>query len=98
MTIETSLLISGISVAFAVFAGIIAIRRNDRKDVERKAIQSATVNVKLDTIGGDVAEIKDDVKGIITDVKTLTERVVAVEQSAKQAHKRLDEHITKGAD
>ena len=92
MTIETSLLISGISVAFAVFAGIIAIRRNDRKDVEQKAIQSATVNVKLDTIGGDVAEIKDDVKGIITDVKTLTERVVAVEQSAKQAHKRLDTH------
>ena len=36
MTVELSLLLSGISVAFAIFFGISSKNRNDRKDTEQE--------------------------------------------------------------
>ena len=97
MTIGLSTLISAfalivtlISVAFAIYFGIKSAKRNDNSDVENKAIERATINVKLDQIGGDVRDIKYDVTGVKKDLQLLSERVVKVEEAAKSAHRRLD--------
>ena len=46
--------------------------------------------VKLENIGDGVSEIKSDMKNVKGEVQELRERLVAVEQSAKSAHHRLD--------
>lgn len=83
LTIEISLLLSGVSVAFAIFFGICSKQRNEKKDTQEDAEQRATtdtmVMVKLENIADDLEEMK-----------TLRERVVIVEQSLKSYHKRLD--------
>ena len=95
MTIEVALLISLVSVGFAIYFGVKSSRRADTSEVEQKAIESATINVKLDTIAGDVRDIKYDMTAVKKDVQGLTERMIVVEQSTKSAHHRIDEHIKK---
>ena len=95
MTIEITILVSIISVAFAIYFGIKSNRRNDVKDIEERAANNAKVNMKLDTISQNVTDIKNDISVTKFEVKNLTERVVAVEQSTKSAHHRLDDFISK---
>ena len=86
MTLELSIVISVLSVSFALYSGISNLKRNDKKDTAEETAQLTTVIVKLENIGDGVSEIKSDMKN----VKELRERLVAVEQSAKSAHHRLD--------
>lgn len=94
MTIELPIAItvsvSIISVVFAIYFGIKSSKRADTSDVEKKAVETATINVKLDQIGSDVRDIKYDITAVKKDVQGLTERMIIVEQSTKSAHKRLD--------
>ncbi|WP_050638821.1 MULTISPECIES: hypothetical protein [Clostridia] len=90
MTIELALIISIVSTSFAVFFGIKNTKRADTSDAEKKAVESATINVKLDTIAGDVRDIKYDMTAVKKDVQGLTERMIIVEQSTKSAHHRID--------
>jgi len=90
MTVEVALLISGVSLAFALYQGITNMKRNKTQDDKRDASQLTTVIVKLENIGEGVNEIKSDMKGVKEDVVELRERIVAVEQSAKSAHHRVD--------
>ena len=93
MTLELSIVISVLSVSFALYSGISNLKRNDKKDTA----QLTTVIVKLENIGDGVSEIKSDMKNVKGEVQELRERLVAVEQSAKSAHHRLD-GITGGVD
>lgn len=90
MTIEVALLISIISLSASIYFGLKNSKRGDKADIETKAIESATINVKLDNIGSDVKDIKYDITAVKTDVKDLTGRMIIVEQSTKSAHHRLD--------
>ena len=94
MTIEVSLLISGVSVAFAIFFGICSKQRNDKKDTqeetERRAENDTMVVVKLENIADDIKDIKRESRENREEMKQLRERVVIVEQSPKSYHKRLD--------
>jgi peptidoglycan hydrolase CwlO-like protein len=85
-----ALLVTVISVAFAIYFGLKSSKRNDSTDVERKAYEQASVNVKLDQIGVDVRDIKYDVTGVKKDFQALVERVAKVEEAAKSAHHRID--------
>ena len=64
MTIEVSLLVGIVSVAFAVYFGLRSNRRNDVKDIEEKATRDAKIIVKLDAISGDVKDIKEDMSSV----------------------------------
>ena len=92
--IEVSLLISGVSVAFAIFFGICSKQRNDKKDTqeetERRAENDTMVVVKLENIADDIKDIKRESRENREEMKQLRERVVIVEQSLKSYHKRLD--------
>lgn len=48
MTIEITILISVISVSFAVFFGLKNMRRADKDDIEERASKNAEINYKLD--------------------------------------------------
>lgn len=65
-------------------------KRTDVKDLEARIAENTKVNIKLDNIGQDVAEIKEEIKLQRQEVQALAERVATVEASAKQAHHRLD--------
>ena len=94
MTVEISLLLSGISVAFAIFFGISSKSRNERKDTEQETEDRASTHTllmtKLENIADDVKDIKRDYRETNIEVQNLRERAVAVEQSLKSYHKRLD--------
>lgn len=90
MTIEVTILISVISVAFAIFFGIKSNRREDVKIIEERATKNAEINYKLDTISGNVNDIKYDVSATRQKVEDMDKRLVIVEQSAKSAHHRID--------
>lgn len=90
MTIEVALLISGVSLAFGIYQGVSNLRRNNRTDDKNDATQLTTVIVKLENIGNGVAEIKNEMSNVKNDIKEDRERIIRVEESAKQAHKRLD--------
>ena len=90
MTIEVALLISGISVAFGVYAGISNLKRNRTMDIQKNTSEMTTVIVKLETISTGIIEIKSEMSSIKNDIKEARERIIKVEESAKQAHKRID--------
>lgn len=98
MTIEVTILVSVVSVAFAIYFGLKSNRRNDVKDIEERAANNAKVNMKLDIISSNVTDIKNETSATRVEVRNLTERVVAVEQSAKSAHHRLDDLVGKRED
>lgn len=98
MTPEISAIITVISVAFAIFSGIIAIRRNNRTDDRASASEITTVIVKLENIADDVKEIKENIRGLDEKIQSLDRRVTIVEQSTKSAHHRLDSFMEEDDD
>jgi len=94
MTVELSILISVISVSFALYSGLSNMKRNSKKDTAEETAQLTTVIVKLENIGDGVSEIKADLKNVKGDMQELRERLVVVEQSTKSAHHRLDQLVS----
>ena len=74
----------------AIFANL----RNQKKDVKGEAAQDATqmttVIVKLENINAGVCEIKAEMTSIKHDLRCLSDRLIVVEESAKNAHKRIE--------
>lgn len=95
MSIEISILISIISVASAVFFALKNTKRSDISEIERKAAENAKINAKLDDISGDVKDIKYDISVVKKDVSEHDRQLVAIDQSVKSAHKRIDEIVGK---
>ena len=79
--------------------GYLGFKRNVNKDNDDKIRHDTKIDVKLDNIAKNVDEIRLDNKDFTKTVNALGERVTAVEQSTKQAHKRIDSleelHLTK---
>lgn len=94
MTIEVSLLLSGISVAFAIYFGMSSKRRNEKKDATEETKEQTAENtmmmVKLENIADDIKDIKRESRQNREDIGNLRERIANVEQSVKSCHKRLD--------
>lgn len=90
MTIEVTIIISVISVSFAIYKIITDSRRAQKCDDRNEATQLTTVIVKLENIGTGIARIESEISNIKTDVKEDRERLIKVEESAKSMHKRLD--------
>ena len=90
MSIEVTILISAVSVAFALYSGISNMKRNNKQDTANDAAQLTTVIVKLENISSGVTEIKSELKNVKNDIQDLRDRLIIVEQSTKSAHHRLD--------
>lgn len=90
MTIELTILISVISISFAIYSGVSNLKRNQKIDTRTDATEMTTVIVKLENIGNGISEIKTEMSNVKEDIKEIRERVIRVEESSKQAHKRID--------
>lgn len=90
MTIEVTILISVISVAFAIFFGLSNYKRGNVKDLTEKVKDDTRFEMKLDEIGRNVSDIKYDISATKKEVQELSNKLIAVEASAKSAHRRLD--------
>lgn len=100
MTIEIALLISGVSVAFGIYQGVTNLRRNNKHDDKSDATQLTTVIVKLENISNGIQEIKSELNNVKADTKQNNDKLIRLEESCKQAHKRLDglEKLVRGYD
>ena len=90
MSIEITVLISAVSVAFAVFFGLKNSRRADTKDIEERVKGDTRINMKLDEIASDVKDVKAELTSMRQDIKTLNDRMIKAEESIKSAHHRLN--------
>ena len=89
---ETTFLtaLSVVSTVCAIFFGYKAFSRNREKDTADNAKTDATVLTEIGYIKANTDEIKAEQKEQRkTNIEVVT-RLTAVEESAKQAHKRLD--------
>ncbi len=84
--------------AFGTLSGFVisylSFQRNRDREIKSRAAGSATesavVRTKLDAIGQGVDSIRIDLKANEKQMVHLGERVTRVEESTKQAHKRID--------
>lgn len=82
--------ISVISTLCAIVFGYAAFARNGKKDTADEAKSDATVLTEIGYIKGGIDDIKTEQREQRkTNLEVLT-RLTAVEESAKQAHKRMD--------
>jgi septal ring factor EnvC (AmiA/AmiB activator) len=91
--LETQVLVpvlSTLCTVAAVLIGILTFNRNRDKDVKSDASESAVIKTKLDNISSGIDSIRIDIKANEKRVSELSERVIRIEESSKQAHKRLD--------
>lgn len=77
ISIELALAI--ISVLMALVFGYSTFKSTNNGDIEKKAVETATIIVKLDNIGSDVRDIKYDMSTTKKDVQNLKERMIVVE-------------------
>lgn len=91
MTIEVALIISIISVFFAIFFGALNLRRNQKADDRREQSDMTTVIVKLESIQTDTSEIKNDIKSLKADVRHNSEDIIRMDESLKSAWRRINE-------
>lgn len=100
MQVQTVVLIcSVIGLACTLIGGLIGFltfNRNRDKDVKNDASELAVIRTTLTNISSGVSSIQIDIKANERRTNELSERVIRVEESAKQAHKRIDEVINKG--
>lgn len=80
-----------ISTVCAIVFGYLAFARNKTKDTQEEAKNDATLLTEIGYIKANTDEIKAEQKEQRkTNLDFLT-RLTAVEESVKQAHKRIDE-------
>lgn len=74
----------------SVLIAALAFNRSLKSDNKSDIISITTLANKLDHISDGMREIKSDLKDLKGDILDLRERMTAVENSSKSAHKRLD--------
>lgn len=83
-------IVSLISAIVGIAIGYLTFQRNRDKDNRSDAHESAIVRTKLDNIYQGVDTIRVDLKANEKQMVHLGERITRVEESSKQAHRRLD--------
>lgn len=87
-------LIVGIVGVACTFLGLpiayLAFRRERTNDMKNDSSESAIIKTKLDSIIAGVDIIRIDLKANEKRVTELSERIIRVEESSKQAHRRID--------
>lgn len=79
-----------LSCVMAIIA-IITLAKNGRKETADEAVQRASMTADVQYIRKSIDEIKVDNKVMSKDVEDLKIKVTEIDQSVKNAHKRLDD-------
>ncbi len=96
----TAIIISIISVAFSVFFGLVSLffnlkndKKSDNSEIEERVKENTRINMKLDSISTNTTDIKNEIAEMRKELNSHDSRIVKVEESAKQAHHRIDELV-----
>ena len=92
--LPTETIISLVVAIAALLFTALSFKRNEQTDTATSATEQATMTADIRYIRSSVDDIKLENKAIQRDLVDIRERVVAVEQSAKSAHNRIDEIIS----
>lgn len=90
MTVEVGTLIAIVGSILGIVFGYAGHQRAEKTNTKKDTSEMTTVIVKLESIGNGVNEIKAEMTNAKNDIKENRERIIKAEESAKQAHKRLD--------
>lgn len=90
MATYITIIISAISVSFAIYIGLRNNRKTDNKDIADKVARDTRIDVKLEEISSYVKEIRDDNSETKRQLIELNRQLALVEASAKSAHHRID--------
>jgi type II secretory pathway pseudopilin PulG len=93
---DTATIISLVIAACALLFTAFGFRRTQNQDTSATAAERATMNANIQYIRQAIDEIKLDNRTIKTDLDELKAKVVAVDASAKSAHRRIDDMQQKG--
>ncbi|MEK5330244.1 hypothetical protein [Lysinibacillus sp. FSL W8-0992] len=86
MSIEVSLLFGAVGTVLGVLGAIITMK----KDSKNQGASEASITSKVDYIARGVDDIRLDLKDQGRKIEALNEKSIRNEESAKQAHKRID--------
>jgi len=84
-------IISIIVVAIGVIIAFLSFKRGNIKDIRQDTKDSAVVSTKLDFITQGVNSIQIKIESQDSKFNALSERIIRVEESSKQAHKRIND-------
>lgn len=87
MDVNTGVLIALIGC----IVGLAGWLRNHDNDAEKETSNMTTVIVKLENIRVSISDLKLDLKRTAEDLQSIDRRLTVVEESTKQAHKRINE-------
>ncbi len=90
MTVDLSAIVSAISVGVAYFFGTRTAGRNKKLDIQAETSAMVTIATELKSINNAIIEMKVVQNETSTKVEANRERLIVVEESTKQAHKRMD--------
>ena len=86
-----SITLGAVATVCSIAFGFIGYQRGDKKQCEDEGLQNGELKANISYIRAGVDDIKIDLKAQERRVGELAERVIRVEESSKQAHKRIDE-------
>jgi peptidoglycan hydrolase CwlO-like protein len=96
MDSQTVVTVGLVCTILGALIGFLTFNRNRDKDVRSDASESAVIKTKLDNISSGIDSIRIDIKANERRLTELSEKVIRIEESSKQAHKRLDKLENKG--
>ncbi len=91
MSVEWTVVIAIGATIFGAIITYLAFRRNANKDIKENAENDGVLRSDVGYIKRTVDEIRLDQKGQERRINDISDRVTRVEESTKQAHKRIDE-------
>jgi peptidoglycan hydrolase CwlO-like protein len=94
--LDYQMLITVLCTVGAFVVGYLAFKRERDNDVRTEASDTAVIRTKLDNISSGIDSIRIDIKANEKRLSELSERVIRVEESSKQAHKRIDKIENQG--
>ena len=94
---DTQILFTTIPILCSVIAVVISLKnyskdnkKETKEDITDRVKRDTTISTKLDMVIVGNTELKNEIKGINNKFDDITEKVARIEESCKQAHKRLD--------
>ena len=88
---QLDVLIGMVCALLGIILGYLGWRRDSNNDIETDASDNGALHADINYIKRGVEDIRIDQKAQEKRHSELSERVTRVEESTKQAHKRIDE-------
>lgn len=90
MTIELSLLLSGVSVAAAVFFAVRGNQRAEQNEIKQDATEMTTIIVKLENIDKGVCNLQMELERTRGEIKEDHDKLIRIDSSVKALWKQFD--------